>query len=143
LSTTLFSPPTTGKMKAVTIKKHGVASLSDIKEQSMRPDYIKVKTVAVALNPTDAHHAASEGRVGGILGCDLSGIVEEVGEECKTHVKKGDAVYGVSHGANLVSSDYCIPREHVLTVGRMVMKTAPSQSLLWYEMAMWGSFLNI
>jgi NADPH:quinone reductase-like Zn-dependent oxidoreductase len=90
-------------MKALVIKKHGVAAVADIKEQSMRPGYIKVKTVAVALNPTDAHHAAGEGRVGGILGCDLSGVVEEVGEECKTHVKKGDSVYGVSHGGNLVS----------------------------------------
>ena len=90
-------------MKALIIKKHGVAAVADIKEQSMRPGYIKVKTVAVALNPTDAHHAASEGRVGGILGCDLSGVVEEVGEECKTDVRKGDKVYGVSHGGNLVS----------------------------------------
>jgi NADPH:quinone reductase-like Zn-dependent oxidoreductase len=91
-------------MKAVIIKELGVAALTNIKEQSMRPDYIKVKTVAVAVNPTDLHHTSSAGRVGGILGCDVSGIVEEVGEECKSDVKKGDAVYGVCHGANLVGS---------------------------------------
>jgi NADPH:quinone reductase-like Zn-dependent oxidoreductase len=90
-------------MKAVIIKEKGVAALADIKEQSMRPDYIKVKTVAVAVNPTDLHHTASIGRPGGILGCDLSGIVEEVGEECQSDVKKGDKVYGVCHCANLVS----------------------------------------
>lgn len=90
-------------MKAVIIQERGVAAIADIKEQTMRPDYIKVKTVAVAINPTDLHHTASAGRVGGIIGCDLSGIVEEVGEECKSNVKKGDAVYGVCHGANLVS----------------------------------------
>jgi hypothetical protein len=89
-------------MKAVIIKEHGVAALADIKEQSMRPDYIKVKTVAVAINPTDLHHLSGAGRVGGILGCDLSGVVEEIGEECESQVKKGDAVYGVCHGANLV-----------------------------------------
>jgi NADPH:quinone reductase-like Zn-dependent oxidoreductase len=89
-------------MKAVIIKELGVATLTDIKEQSMRPDYIKVKTVAVAVNPTDLHHTSSAGRVGGIIGCDVSGIIEEVGEECKSDVKKGDAVYGVCHGANLV-----------------------------------------
>jgi NADPH:quinone reductase-like Zn-dependent oxidoreductase len=89
-------------MKAVIIKELGVATLTDIKEQSMRPDYIKVKTVAVAVNPTDLHHTSSAGRIGGIIGCDVSGIIEEVGEECKSDVKKGDAVYGVCHGANLV-----------------------------------------
>jgi NADPH:quinone reductase-like Zn-dependent oxidoreductase len=39
-------------MKSVIIKEVGKAELADIKEQSMRPDYIKVKTVAVALNPS-------------------------------------------------------------------------------------------
>jgi NADPH:quinone reductase-like Zn-dependent oxidoreductase len=90
-------------MKAVIIKELGVPALEDIAEQTMRSDYIKVKTVALALNPTDLHHTAAAGRVGGILGCDLSGIVEAVGEECKSDVKKGDHVYGVCHGANLVS----------------------------------------
>jgi NADPH:quinone reductase-like Zn-dependent oxidoreductase len=90
-------------MKAVIIKEHGIAAVTDINEQAMRPDYFKVKTVALALNPTDLQHTGGAGLVGGILGCDLSGIVEEVGEECKSDIKKGDAVYGVAHGANLVS----------------------------------------
>ncbi|KAL8997508.1 MAG: hypothetical protein Q9188_006311 [Gyalolechia gomerana] len=64
-------------MKAVIIKETGTAALADIKEQSMRPDYVRVKTVAVALNPTDFHHTDGAGPVGAILGCDLSGIVEE------------------------------------------------------------------
>lgn len=89
-------------MKALIIKEHGVAALTDIQEQSMRTDYIKIKTVAVAVNPTDLHHTSGAGLVGGILGCDVSGIVEDVGEECKSDVKKGDKVYGVCHGANLV-----------------------------------------
>lgn len=42
----------TVKMKAVIIKETGKAELADVKEQSMRPKYIKVKTVAVALNPS-------------------------------------------------------------------------------------------
>ena len=39
-------------MKAVIIKETGKAELAEIEEQSMRPKYIKVKTVAVALNPS-------------------------------------------------------------------------------------------
>ncbi len=39
-------------MKAVVIQEAGKAGLVDIEEQSMRPDYIKVKTVAVGVNPS-------------------------------------------------------------------------------------------
>jgi NADPH:quinone reductase-like Zn-dependent oxidoreductase len=127
-------------MKALIIKRHGVAAVADIKEQSMRPGYIKVKTVAVALNPTDGHHVASEGRIGGILGCDLAGVVEEVGDECRTHVKKGDAVYGVSHGGNLVSIYHCCSREHMLMMARTVTRTVHSQSIPWSETATLPAF---
>ncbi|CAI6334278.1 unnamed protein product [Periconia digitata] len=92
-------------MKAVIIKERGVAAVADIKQPVMPPDYIRVKTIALALNPTDLDHTAVVGRVGGILGCDLAGIVDEVGSECKSDVVKGDKVYGVAHCANL-SSDF-------------------------------------
>lgn len=39
-------------MKAVIIKETGKAEMADIKPQSMRPNYIRVKTVALALNPS-------------------------------------------------------------------------------------------
>lgn len=91
-------------MKAVIIKEHGVPALMDIKEQAMRSDYIKVKIVALGVNPTDLHHTTGAGRVGGIIGCDLSAVVVDVGADCQSDVKKGDKVYGVCHGANLVSS---------------------------------------
>ncbi|CAG8955808.1 hypothetical protein HYFRA_00011677 [Hymenoscyphus fraxineus] len=119
-------------MKAVIIQDVGRPALTEIPEQVMRPDYIRVKTVAVAVNPTDFHHAGGAGRVGGILGMcfdtrrlvkflhrfskdnanavvlvglDLSGIVEEVGKDCKSQLKKGDWVYGVCHCANLNNAE--------------------------------------
>ena len=71
-------------MKAVIIKETGKAELAEIKEQSMRPNYIKVKTVAVALNPStqellncllnlltslaDFQMTDGDGAVGSILG---------------------------------------------------------------------------
>jgi hypothetical protein len=39
-------------MKAVIIQERGKAALADIKEQSMRADYVKIKTVAVVINPS-------------------------------------------------------------------------------------------
>jgi hypothetical protein len=126
-------------MKAVIIKEHGVPILTEIEEQKMRPDYVKVKTVALAVNPTDLHHAAGAGRVGGILGCDLSGIVEEVGEQCKSDVKKGDHVYGVCHGANLVNFFRALLRRVFLSIiclpsPRVRRKTELSPSTPWFVM---------
>lgn len=87
-------------MKAAIIKERGVAALANIEEQAIRLDYIKIRTVAMAINPTDLHHTSGAEVVGSILGCDLSGVVEEVGIQCKSDAEKGDYVYGVCHGAN-------------------------------------------
>jgi NADPH:quinone reductase-like Zn-dependent oxidoreductase len=68
----------------------------------LRDDYILVKTVAVALNPTDWKHVAFIAPEGVLLGCDYAGIVEEVGKDVKKQFKKGDRVCGLVHGANSV-----------------------------------------
>ena len=39
-------------MKAIVIQEEGKAAIVDVDKPSMRPDYIKVKTVALALNPS-------------------------------------------------------------------------------------------
>ncbi|KAI4289287.1 MAG: hypothetical protein L6R35_001454 [Caloplaca aegaea] len=71
-------------MKALIVKEPGKPEVADIKPQSMRPNYIRVKTVAVALNPR----------------IDLSGVVEEVGSACKSQVKKGDRIFAACNCAN-------------------------------------------
>lgn len=51
----------------------------------------------------DGGHLRSAGPVGGILGCDVAGVVDAVGESCTaTPVKPGDRVCGLSHGGNMV-----------------------------------------
>jgi hypothetical protein len=73
-------------MKAVIIKERGKAELVEIAEQDMRHDYVKVKTVCVAINPgrshlflirggiilsdmiADYYHTVEIGLVGGISG---------------------------------------------------------------------------
>ncbi|CAD6583705.1 MAG: hypothetical protein ASARMPRED_001482 [Alectoria sarmentosa] len=68
--------------------------MADIKEQSTRAKNFKVKTVTVALNPTAFQMTDDDGPVGG---CYVSGVVEEVGSDCKTDVKKGDKVFCICH----------------------------------------------
>lgn len=74
-------------MNAVIIEV-GMTALADIKEQTPRPGYIKVKIVALGVDSMDLDHTTGTGCVGKILGCDLFNIVEEVGEEYKSTAKK-------------------------------------------------------
>jgi hypothetical protein len=90
----LFRSP---KMKAVIIDpKNKSASLSrDRAPPKLRDDYILVKTVAVALNPTDWKHIAGGiAAEDGLSGCDYSGVVEEVGKSVTKNFKKGDKICG-------------------------------------------------
>ncbi|KAF1961941.1 putative zinc-binding oxidoreductase ToxD [Byssothecium circinans] len=61
-----------------------------------KPHHILVKVIAVALNPDWKHIAYG---VPSTVGCDFSGIVEEVGTAV-TEFKKGDRVFGMAHGSN-------------------------------------------
>lgn len=60
-------------------------------------DYILVRTVTVALNPTDWTTLDAPGDAGTIVGCDYAGIVEEVGAKVQKF-NKGDRVAGWAHG---------------------------------------------
>lgn len=66
----------------------------------LRPDYILVKVVVVALNPTDWTTLDAPGDTGTIVGCDYSGIVEKVGGAVTKDFKPGDRLCGFAHGEN-------------------------------------------
>jgi NADPH:quinone reductase-like Zn-dependent oxidoreductase len=65
------------------------------------PDWVIIRTTAVALNPIDYKHLffPGEGSVeGAVLGHDFAGVVEEVGEGV-VNVKKGERVAGAVNGS--------------------------------------------
>lgn len=74
----------------------------DRKPPAIRGDYLLIKPVAVAINPTDCK-AIQQGRAAkdGLLGTDFAGVVEEVGDQVTKPWKKGDRVFGCTHGANV------------------------------------------
>jgi NADPH:quinone reductase-like Zn-dependent oxidoreductase len=76
----------------------GRAVLKPIATPRLQDDYILVRTVAIALNPTDWTTLDAVGDDGTIVGCDYAGIVEEVGKAVKKNFKKGDRVAGFGHG---------------------------------------------
>jgi NADPH:quinone reductase-like Zn-dependent oxidoreductase len=109
-------------MKAI-VNRNKTAVLEDRPKPKLRDDYLLVKTVAVALNPTDWKHAAfgltSEG---GLLGCDFAGIVEEVGSAVTKAWKKGDRIAGVAHGGNYVQPEDGAFAEYVVAKGDLQLK---------------------
>lgn len=46
---------------------------------------------------------------GAIVGCDYSGIIEEVGKDVTKDFKKGDKVCGFVHGSNAGSHPFTTP----------------------------------
>ncbi|KAL2834568.1 hypothetical protein BJY01DRAFT_239145 [Aspergillus pseudoustus] len=84
---------------------------------SLRDDYILVKTVSVALNPTDWKHIDYLAPPGLLVGCDYAGIVEAVGKDVKKQFKKGDRVCGFVHGSKDVQPQDGAFAEYIVAKG--------------------------
>lgn len=85
--------------RAIQIESPGEARLvEDVPIPSLRDDFIIVKPQYVALNPTDTLHIDYLASPGAIVGCDYSGVVEEVGKAVTNGLRKGDRVAGFTHG---------------------------------------------
>ena len=79
----------------------GKAAVASIPIPRLRDDYILVKTIAVALNPTDwqtVDEIPKSETTRLLLGCDYAGIVVEVGKDVTKNFKKGDRIAGGAHG---------------------------------------------
>jgi len=82
----------------------GKAVLKAIPVPDVEDDYILVRTVAVALNPTDWTTLDAPGDNGTLVGCDFAGVVEDVGGTVTVtgRFRKGDRVAGFSHGGKFI-----------------------------------------
>jgi hypothetical protein len=104
------------KSQAMASQNHGLiktsqfhASLSEIPIPGLRPTYILVRTIAVALNPTDwqtLDEVPEPGTPYSLLGCDAAGIVVEVGSEVTKDFKVGDRIAGLAHGGSSSHFDF-------------------------------------
>ncbi|KAA8648910.1 hypothetical protein EYZ11_006307 [Aspergillus tanneri] len=104
--------------KAIVVTAPGKASLvSDRPLPALRDDYIRVKTISVALNPTDWKGIDQRGAIGGIVGCDYAGIVEEVGPAVSNSFCKGDRICGFAHGCNNLQLEDGGFAEHIVVKG--------------------------
>lgn len=85
--------------KSVVCTAAGQTEVQDLPTPQVRDGHILVKTKAVALNPTDWKSVSNPENVGMRIGCDYSGVVEEVGPNVAKPFKKGDKVCGMVFGA--------------------------------------------
>lgn len=120
-------------MKAV-ISSGGVAKLQTNRPlPRLRDDYILVKPVAVALNPTDWKHVKyNMAAEDGLIGCDFAGTVEEVGPAVTKKWKVGDRVCGVAHGGNSYQPEDGAFAEYIVAKGDLQIRIPDSMS---YEQA--------
>jgi NADPH:quinone reductase-like Zn-dependent oxidoreductase len=84
-------------------------------------DDLLIKTIAVALNPTDYKHLAYGITTRPTVGCDFAGIVEDV-PSGTSRFKKGDRVWGMVHGSNQVRPDNAAFQEYVYSKEAMTGK---------------------
>ena len=88
-------------MKAVTINRYGsidVLEYSEIEKPQIKPDQLLVKIHATSVNPVDWKIRQGQPQLLSgfnfpiVLGCDLSGVVLEVGEQVE-NFEPGDEIY--------------------------------------------------
>ncbi|OOF92792.1 hypothetical protein ASPCADRAFT_509191 [Aspergillus carbonarius ITEM 5010] len=82
----------------------------------LRDDYILVKIVSVALNPTDWKTVLRSNPTV-TVGCDYSGIVEAIGPDVKKAFRVGDRICGTIHGCNPKHPDDGAFAEYALALG--------------------------
>lgn len=69
------------------------------------------------LKSADWKHATTVSDNGAILGCDFCGIVEEIGSQVTSPIRKGDRVYGFVSGGNVSNhedgtfAEYCVVKD--------------------------------
>lgn len=120
-------------MRAIQISEHGspdVLKQVEIDEPELtNPTEVKVKLKAAGVNPIDTKlrsgfYPETIAPVPAILGCDGSGMIEEVGSEV-SRLKKGDEVYFFNGGIKGIQGNYA---ESIVLEERFVSKKASSQS---------------
>ncbi|KAF9530686.1 chaperonin 10-like protein [Crepidotus variabilis] len=87
------------QMKALITAEGNTAVVSNVPIPEPAPNEIRVRVHAVALNPVDALYVAHPpGPPGRVVGSDVAGTVEKVGEQI-SQWKVGDRVAGLLQGA--------------------------------------------
>ncbi len=111
-------------MKAYKLLSKGNAAVIDVPKLDLRPDYLLVKVVCVALNPTDWKNLQNTEICGKFLtvGCDFSGIVEQAGSAVTKSFQLGDRVFGFAHSCHTAQPEDGAFAEYLVAKGDITLK---------------------
>jgi NADPH:quinone reductase-like Zn-dependent oxidoreductase len=121
-----MAPPS--EIRAVVIAKPGAAEIKTVPLPRLPDDYILVRTTAVAINPTDWKHIDGGAIIGGVVGCDYVGVVEQVGPKVTKQFAKGDRIAGFVHGSNKVRPEGGAFAEYIIAKGDVQIKVPENLS---------------
>ena len=105
-------------------------------------DYLLVKVVAIALNPTDWKHIdlIAKPNYNHTVGCDYAGIVVSVGASVTKNFQPGDRVAGFSHGSKHEDPSSGCFAEYAKVKGDIQFKIPDNIS--FEEAASWATGIN-
>jgi NADPH:quinone reductase-like Zn-dependent oxidoreductase len=134
-------------MKAVRVNEWGKpVQLENIPQPKPANDEALVRVHAASINPLDA--AVLAGYMSFMaatpmtLGVDFSGVVVEVGKDV-THVKPGDAVYGVSPFRAGTFSEYTTPKVNEVALKPKSLDHNYASTIPLPSMAAWQSLFEL
>ena len=92
---------------------------------SLRPCTVLVKTVAVALNPSDYKMGLKFPSQGSTVGMDFAGMIVQIDSEAaelRPDLKIGDSVCGLVHGSNPADKEIGSFAEYLLAPAELLIK---------------------
>jgi NADPH:quinone reductase-like Zn-dependent oxidoreductase len=134
-------------MKAVRINEWGKpVKLEEIPQPKPASDEVLVRVHAASINPVDtavmAGYLSFMTSVPMTLGTDFSGEVVEVGREV-THVKPGDAVYGLVPMRAGTFSEYTTPKANEVALKPKSLDHVYASAIPLPSMAAWQSLFEL
>lgn len=119
--------------RAIVQDSAGKPSITDIVPvPKLRPGKVLVKTVAVALNPSDHKMGKAFPSPGAMIGMDFSGHVVAIGDDVaarRPDIKIGMAVCGVVHGSNPADHEIGTFAEYVLAQPETLLRVPDNWSM--------------
>ncbi|RDW83429.1 putative zinc-binding oxidoreductase ToxD-2 [Coleophoma crateriformis] len=110
----------------------GQAVVTDIPVPSLQDDYLLVRTIAVALNPADWQNLDEDfvSEVKPMLnGHDAAGIIEAVGKNVTSRLKKGDRIMCAGYGVNVTDPEDGVFAEHIRVRGDISIRIPSHMSM--------------
>lgn len=123
---------------AIVQNENGAPQLANIPLPVLKPRSLIVRTVSVALNPSDHKMGAAFPTPGAVVGMDFSGTVAAIHADTKTDLKIGDRVCSWVHGSNPGDPSNGAFAQYIRARPEILLRVPKDTSMLMEEAATLG-----